>query len=418
MTKFLKFYLSLFLSAILIVGSVGYWQFNKTETAEAAGCAGTGNCYWVGGSGNANDTNHWATTSGGATKGGLPTSADNCNFDANSFSAGNATITLPTTINLNCKDMDWTGATNTPTVQDACDGTNNYYIYGNVTIISALNLYICGPFNMQATSGTKTITSNGGTFGGGLVVGNAGAGATFNLADAIIGLSSVVNGTFNSNNYSIASQILGFSGGTVNLGTSTVTINYSGSNSTANSNKFIISGGAVNASSASFVMNSTATYGSTFTGNGNTFGSLTIAGNGVNTVTIVGNNTFGTLTVDRSQAAKTVKFTNSSTQTVTNFTSPLNGTTVTTIANTSGTTVANLVKAGGGTISLDYLAISYSSSSPASTWYAGTHSTNTAGNSGWIFTDIPQIIPLAPQQVITKNASTIIKSASMTIKAQ
>jgi len=48
--------------------------------ALAAGCSGTGECYWVGGTGNWSDGTHGATATGGATAGGLPTAGGGIMF--------------------------------------------------------------------------------------------------------------------------------------------------------------------------------------------------------------------------------------------------------------------------------------------------------------------------------------------------
>lgn len=42
-----------------------------------------------------------------------------------------------------------------------------------------------------------------------------------------------------------------------------------------------------------------------------------------------------------------------------------------------------------GTIASDYLNLSHSNATGGATWYAGSHSTNTTDNTGWIFTDAP-----------------------------
>ncbi|MDH3245779.1 MAG: hypothetical protein OEM26_14260, partial [Saprospiraceae bacterium] len=64
--------------------------------------------YWVGGTGNWNDTDHWSFSSGGASSGCLPTAADDVIFDANSFNAAGQTVTInvPTAF---CHSMDWRG---------------------------------------------------------------------------------------------------------------------------------------------------------------------------------------------------------------------------------------------------------------------------------------------------------------------
>ena len=71
-------------------------------TASAAGCAGTGECYWVGGTGSwSDDDTHWAATSGGApADGNVPTSADNAHFNADSNTTA-YTVTVDATANMN-----------------------------------------------------------------------------------------------------------------------------------------------------------------------------------------------------------------------------------------------------------------------------------------------------------------------------
>ena len=72
----------------------------------------TNDYYWVGGSGNWTDTNHWANTTGGSGNAyaSEPTTNDNVYFDSNSFPSGGQ-ITLDTY--ANCNDMIWTdGSTN------------------------------------------------------------------------------------------------------------------------------------------------------------------------------------------------------------------------------------------------------------------------------------------------------------------
>ncbi len=50
--------------------------------------------YWVGGTGNWSDTNHWSTTDGGAGGAGVPASTDFVLFTSNSFSADNQIVTI------------------------------------------------------------------------------------------------------------------------------------------------------------------------------------------------------------------------------------------------------------------------------------------------------------------------------------
>ncbi len=57
--------------------------------------AQSANYYWVGGSGNWNEINHWATTSGGSVSHAVtPSAEDNVIFDANSFTAPGQIVTI------------------------------------------------------------------------------------------------------------------------------------------------------------------------------------------------------------------------------------------------------------------------------------------------------------------------------------
>ena len=116
----------------------------------------------------------------------------------------------------------------------------------------------------------------------------------------------------------------------------------------------------------------------TFAGGGViTYNNLYITGAGNYTLTITGTNTFHTIYIDRSLAAKTIA--GNVTCTISQLVIPRAGTTVVTITNTDFT------KASGIFVS-DYLTIS-GSVVTAATFYAGSHSTDSGGNTNWIFTD-------------------------------
>ncbi len=121
-----------------------------------------------------------------------------------------------------------------------------------------------------------------------------------------------------------------------------------------------------------------------FTGGSLTYNKVELNGT---THTISGGNTFAQLSFKRS-GIQTITFTDGTTQTVTNMFRP-NDTNVRTLVGTS-TAGWNLTKQGGGRIDLDYLAISYSTAT-ADKFYAGANSTDTVGNSGWVFRATPKI---------------------------
>lgn len=200
----------------------------SVPTAQAAGCTGTGNCYWVGGTGNFSDTTKWATTSGGGTTGGLPGTGDNCIFDSASDAAGyTATVDAAS----NCLDLT-IGAPATGTFTFA--GSADVNVYGSETIAaSGISHTYSGAYYFKATSTGKTVDSpydkganagnvNNYTFdgvGGGWTLGGAmhflsGGTHTVTLTNGALILgsywntSSSGNVTFNSNNSNTRSLTL------------------------------------------------------------------------------------------------------------------------------------------------------------------------------------------------------------------
>jgi hypothetical protein len=123
----------------------------------------------------------------------------------------------------------------------------------------------------------------------------------------------------------------------------------------------------------------------TFDGAGKIYGSdLTVMGAGAYTFYLYDNNTFGTLTIDRSEAAKTIN--GNYTSTIDDLDIPISGTTTVTITNSD-------FSMASGEIYGDYLVISGSDASGGGTFWAnaGGHSTNNGSNTGWIWT-----VPTAP----------------------
>ncbi|KAF0200644.1 MAG: hypothetical protein FD170_3393 [Bacteroidetes bacterium] len=114
------------------------------------------NRYWVGGSGNWNDSARWSETSGGAGGASVPTQADNVYFDANSFAA-NGTVTI--NAHANCLDMDWTGLDQSVTLSNAAF---NLSIYGSLTLAAGLTWTFSGTGYLYFRAiDSRTITTNG-----------------------------------------------------------------------------------------------------------------------------------------------------------------------------------------------------------------------------------------------------------------
>lgn len=101
--------------------------------------------YWVGGTGNWSDINHWATTSGGTIlHTTVPSSTDDVYFDVNSFNSPNSIVTLDVQ-NAFCRDLNWTGATNNPSFESQNQNPNTsevLRIFGDLIFISAMQVLI------------------------------------------------------------------------------------------------------------------------------------------------------------------------------------------------------------------------------------------------------------------------------------
>lgn len=68
--------------------------------------------YWIGGTGNWSDVNHWSLTSGGTPNACLPTILDTVIFDENSYSTNGQKTTLD--VDGQCAKMDWSAITFSP----------------------------------------------------------------------------------------------------------------------------------------------------------------------------------------------------------------------------------------------------------------------------------------------------------------
>ena len=221
--------------------------------------------YWVGDGGNWNDTTHWSTSSGGSSGAAVPTTTDDVFFDANSFSSGSQTVTA--NVNGNCRDMDWSGVTNSPTFHLTGFGTKIVDISGSLTFATGMSLTTqssSNTFNFSATSTGKTITTGGVSIPFEWDFRGSGGGWTLQDAFTVTGNTAIVAGrawlfptvsldfngqdvTFTSNN----STFQMYTGATVTLGSSKFVMN--GSSGT----HFAMEGGTLNMNSATLVLANT-----------------------------------------------------------------------------------------------------------------------------------------------------------------
>ncbi|MEQ8629556.1 T9SS type A sorting domain-containing protein [Ekhidna sp.] len=194
--------------------------------------------YWVGGSGNWSDyDNHWATSSGGTTfHTQAPTSSDNVIFDVNSFDSFGQVVTLD--IEANCLSMDWSGATNFPTING---NDNDINIYGSVTLSADMTADFDG-IEFESNTTGNTITTNGTYLGDNSLIRLNGVGGEWSLLDNFHVKNFYFNaGTFNTNGNDILAETRFTTSGTsdkvINLGNSEITTDrwwINGSNITIN----------------------------------------------------------------------------------------------------------------------------------------------------------------------------------------
>ena len=118
--------------------------------------------YWVGGSGNWSDINHWAVSSGGSVlHSQTPTPNDDVFFDVNSFNNTGQIITINQK-NAVCKNLNWSGVSNNPKL--AGHNTTNLRIYGDLKFSSAMAQNYDGEVIFESVTGGKTINTNGNPF--------------------------------------------------------------------------------------------------------------------------------------------------------------------------------------------------------------------------------------------------------------
>ena len=165
-------------------------------------------------------------------------------------------------------------------------GSRPWFIYGSLTLpASRITRTYTGTINFYATD-SRTITMNGVTFGSSI---NFSGTGTYTLQDAFNNGTSAINinaGILNTNGKTLTcgniSATTGTTAGTLNLGASSV----NASTISANAPLTITSSGTITLSSASPSIGGGTNY------TGNTLHNVTFSSSVINSVSILGNNTF------------------------------------------------------------------------------------------------------------------------------
>ena len=318
--------------------------------------------FWVGNGGNWSDNaNHWSASSGGSPGASLPTSADNVYFDANSFTAEGQTVTINAT--ANCLDMDWTGATNSPTLE----GSAQLYIYGSLNL-GTITRTFTGNIFMKATSSGKTITTNGITFAS--IINFSGIGGEWTLQDNLTNSNNITltAGTLNTNGKNISCATFTGSGTTprvLQLGASVITCSDLWTFTTTTGLTF-------DAGTSTIIMTGNT---KTFAGGGLTYNNVEFQGT---PITVTGSNIFSNLKLT---AGGIVNFTAGTTQTVTTwYGDGAVGNLITIQSTVAGS--AFTISKSSGTVIKNYYLIRDSIVTGGATFVA-INSINISGNSGW-----------------------------------
>ncbi len=158
--------------------------------------------YWVGGSGNWSDINHWATTSGGSVlHAQVPTPNDDVFFDANSFTGTGQTITIDQK-NAVCRNLDWTGVANNPELYG--HDTTSLRIYGDMKLVSGMNQNFNGEVIFESVFPGKVIRTAGHPFLNNVYF--LGIGGGWRFMDDFTAENNIyfLHGSFETNGYKLS----------------------------------------------------------------------------------------------------------------------------------------------------------------------------------------------------------------------
>jgi hypothetical protein len=244
-----------------------------------------------------------------------------------------------------------------------------------------------GTTTFAATSGVKTITTNGKTFD--FPITFNGVGGNWQLQDALtVGstrTTTLTNGTIDlfGKTFTVGTSFA-TAAGTKNITFNGGTLVCAASGAIAFNNA-VPTGFTTTAGTGTGTITLTSASAKTFVGGGSTY-NCTINQGGAGALTITGNNTFNNITNTTQPAS--VLFTAATTTTFNNFN--LNGTAGNLITIGSVTAASHTLSKASGTVSVSYLSISRSTATGGAVWEAFTTNGNVDGgnNVGWLFSAI------------------------------
>lgn len=339
--------------------------------------------YWVGGTGTWDGTNtaNWSASSGGASGASVPTSADNVFFDANSNTGTDPFTVTADTVAVSCLNFSSAGIDGAMTLLVGFPGISVYGSWVSSSNTSASS----GIINFTSTSGVQTITTNGSILD--TTFRFDGIGGTWVLQDALtLGTSrslTLVNGTFNTNNFNVTVRVLG---GVSVTGVKTLILGSSVLTLVGTGNVVIATAAGLTVTFSTATINLIGSSAKTFNGGGYSWPLINQGGAGA--LIIAGSSTFANITNTVQPA--TIRFTSGTTQTVSAF--GVSGTSGNLI--TLDTTVAGsqaTLSDSSGTNAVSFVSIKDIVATGGATWNAPTTSGNVdaGNNTGWNFSAGP-----------------------------
>jgi hypothetical protein len=323
------------------------------------------------------------TSSGSTAITVSPGALSEANSISFNFTGGTYALTFLGTSSHTARNVNFTGYAGTLQAIGS-----SVIIYGDLTLSTGMSLTASSnAITFAATSGTKTITSNGKTMD--FPVTFNGVGGTFQLQDAMT-LGSTRTATLTNGTLDLSGKT--FTVGTrFTTGTGTKNLTFNGGTlvcpdpNTTSFNNAVPTGFTTTAGTGTGIISMTAATAKTFVGGGSTY-NCTLNQGGAGTLTITGANTFNDI-ANTNATASQITFPASTTTTVNAFTlSGSSGNLVSIRSSTPGTRFT--LSDASGTVSVSFLDIQDSNATGGATWEAFTANGNvdSGNNLGWSFT--------------------------------
>lgn len=192
------------------VHATGGATFNATNTCALQNVSGwnvtpppTLPMYWIGGTGDWKDPQHWSYSSGGSPAGCIPHPLTDVYFDALSFPSAGESVNMNVS-NGYCHNMDWTSATGSPSF--AAPATlNRMNCFGSMILEQGVSTYGVNLHMRALTSGNIIDPKNADV---GNIVFN-GVGGSWSIIDTLgCDTLDLMNGTVYTNGNAISARLV------------------------------------------------------------------------------------------------------------------------------------------------------------------------------------------------------------------